>query len=262
MGKPTLALPLASVGLPWRMAARELEDEVMTSEDAVRAYDALTRQFQHVLHAGFVETVVNMSPEQGLFLDLCTGTGWIAIGVAQANPLATIVAVDLSPTMLKVARANALVAGVADRISFIQGDATDLPFPDGAFDAVFSHNAMHHLPLPAELIREMARVSSPGAALVVRDLKRHVPIVREVHVQLFGAGYDQLMKKEYRDSVGAALCEEEWLDLLQGHGWNGAVLARNFVTHFSLQRPAHNARARAVTVRVPWYLRLAKRLYC
>lgn len=262
MTKPT-TLPAVADAALWRMPARELEQEAMTSVEEVKAYDRLTRQFQHVLHAGFVQTVVNLSPEKGRFLDLATGTGWIAIGVAQANPNVSLVAVDLSPTMLEVARENARGAGVADRISFVLGDATDVPFPSGSFDAVFSHNALHHIPRPAELLREMARLVKPDGALVLRDLKRQIPLVREAHVQVFGVGYDALMKKEYRDSIAAALCEDEWRELLeQNSGWAGATLVNNFVTHVSLQRAAHDARQVAVSVLVPWYHRPAKQLYC
>lgn len=245
----------------WTLPPRQLEQEAMTSEDEVLAYDRLTRQFQLVLHAGFVETVVNLSPPEGLFLDVGAGTGWISIGVALANPNVHIVAVDLSPTMLKVARANATHVGVADRITFFLGDATSLPFPPGVFDSVFSHNMMHHVPKPADLVREMARLAGARGALVIRDLKRLPAAVREAHVHLFGLRYDALMKKEYRDSINAALSEEEWVELLRQSGWASASLKRNFVTHVSLQRPAKAVREERVRLSVPWYLHPVKNLY-
>lgn len=57
----------------------------------------------------------------GLWVDLGTGSGAIALGLAQALPLATILAVDYSPAALAVAKANAQAAGLADRIHFHQG---------------------------------------------------------------------------------------------------------------------------------------------
>ena len=54
----------------------------MMSVDEVVAYDLLAKKYLKILHAGYIETVINLSPPAGLFLDVGTGTGWIAIGVA------------------------------------------------------------------------------------------------------------------------------------------------------------------------------------
>jgi release factor glutamine methyltransferase len=59
--------------------------------------------------------------QTGLWADLGTGSGAIALGLAQALPSATILAVDRSPAALAVAQANAEAAGLADRIHFFQG---------------------------------------------------------------------------------------------------------------------------------------------
>lgn len=59
--------------------------------------------------------------QRGLWADLGTGSGAIALGLAQALPLATILAVDQSPAALALAKANARAAGLADRIHFHQG---------------------------------------------------------------------------------------------------------------------------------------------
>ncbi|MFM7527919.1 MAG: peptide chain release factor N(5)-glutamine methyltransferase [Nodosilinea sp.] len=59
--------------------------------------------------------------QQGLWADLGTGSGAIALGLAQALPAATILAVDQSSAALTVAQANAEAAGLTDRIHFHQG---------------------------------------------------------------------------------------------------------------------------------------------
>lgn len=57
----------------------------------------------------------------GLWADLGTGSGAIALGLAQALPAATILAVDHSAAALAVAQANAEAAGLVHRIHFYQG---------------------------------------------------------------------------------------------------------------------------------------------
>ena len=58
---------------------------------------------------------------EGLWVDLGTGSGAIALALAQTFPKASILAVDLSPEAVAVAEANARRAGLSDRITFYQG---------------------------------------------------------------------------------------------------------------------------------------------
>ncbi len=55
-------------------------------------------------------------------IDLCTGCGCVAVGIAVNLPSARITATDISPAALQVARANAEGHGVADRIALLEGD--------------------------------------------------------------------------------------------------------------------------------------------
>lgn len=240
---------------------RILEPEVMMSEAEVVAYDQLVKKYLAILHAGFVETVLNLSPPKGNFLDVGTGTGWIAIGVAKHNPNVEVTGVDLSDTMLKVAEHNARAEGVADRVRFIKGDAKQLPFENQSFDAVFSHNMMHHLPEPHQLLTEMARAAKSEGAIILRDLKRHSRFVTEMHVQLFGLTYNRMMKKEYRDSILAALSEKEWQELFQHAKIKEGKLTKQFVTHMGIERAAQTRNSSPTTIPTPWFMRLAKCFY-
>ncbi|MBI3811068.1 MAG: peptide chain release factor N(5)-glutamine methyltransferase [Nitrospirae bacterium] len=58
-------------------------------------------------------------------LDLCTGTGCLAVTLATLYPMARILATDLSPAALDVARSNALRHGMTGRIEFLEGDLLD-----------------------------------------------------------------------------------------------------------------------------------------
>ncbi|MBI4536480.1 MAG: peptide chain release factor N(5)-glutamine methyltransferase [candidate division NC10 bacterium] len=65
----------------------------------------------------------NLKPETSnlLIVDLCTGSGAIAIALARELPSATVLASDISWRALRVARANAAEQGVAERITFLRG---------------------------------------------------------------------------------------------------------------------------------------------
>lgn len=69
-------------------------------------------------------------------LDLCTGSGCIAVSVARGAKEARVTATDVSPDALDVARRNAQRNGVADRIDFRAGDLFAALPPGAAFDLI------------------------------------------------------------------------------------------------------------------------------
>jgi release factor glutamine methyltransferase len=79
---------------------------------------------------------------EGLLLELCTGTGAVAIALARELPAARLLATDVSRRALRVARANAERHGVAGRIRFLRGDlwrALEGEVPAGGLDAVVAN---------------------------------------------------------------------------------------------------------------------------
>lgn len=90
-------------------------------------------------------------------LDLCCGHGIIARGLLEAG--AEVTAADFSPAMLALARKTAPGATI------VEADAMNLPFADGAFDAVTIGFGIPHVPDPSRVFRECARVLRPGGVL-------------------------------------------------------------------------------------------------
>lgn len=94
-------------------------------------------------------------------LDVACGTGNVAITAARRG--AVVTGLDLVPGMLEAARRNAAIAGVT--AAWYQGTATDLPFPDDAFDHTLSCVG-HVFAVPAEAAaRELVRVTRPGGRI-------------------------------------------------------------------------------------------------
>lgn len=84
-----------------------------------------------------VDYAIKNIPEGEKILDLCTGSGCIAISTVKNSPLSAV-ALDISEEALGVARENAELCGVSDRISFIKGDALSGRV-EGDFFAVLSN---------------------------------------------------------------------------------------------------------------------------
>jgi ubiquinone/menaquinone biosynthesis C-methylase UbiE len=99
-------------------------------------------------------------------LDVACGTGVVARHAAPvAGASGRVVGLDLNEDMLRVARAHS--AGVNPPIEWRLGNAAQLPFPAGAFDAVFCQQALQFFADPVASLAEMRRVLSPAARAVV-----------------------------------------------------------------------------------------------
>jgi len=114
-------------------------------------------------------------------LDLCTGTGEIALRLARRG--ARVTAVDLAPSMLLRA------VGKARRlpVRFAGMDARRLAFPDASFDTVVLSFALHDMPraVRREVLREAARVGRESVVILDYDVPKSGPWRRLV---LWGLG--------------------------------------------------------------------------
>jgi SAM-dependent methyltransferase len=101
-------------------------------------------------------------------LDVGCGTGGPAIAVA-AHSGAYVTGIDLVPGHVARARERAAEEGFGDRTDFLEGDATDMPFPDASFDHVFAIESAYHAADKARFYSECARVLRPGGSFVGTD---------------------------------------------------------------------------------------------
>lgn len=101
-------------------------------------------------------------------LDIGCGLGGPAMRLARDHRL-RVTGIDLVDTVVATARERVAAAGLDQRIEIRQGDATALTFADASFDAVFSQDALCHVPNKAAALSEAARVAKPGAAIAFTD---------------------------------------------------------------------------------------------
>jgi len=88
-----------------------------------------------------VELAINIMPEGARFIDLCTGSGCVAISTLAARKDCRGVAVDIFDKTLAVAAENAKLNGVSDRLGMLRADVLDPIFMDslGYFECILSN---------------------------------------------------------------------------------------------------------------------------
>jgi len=110
-------------------------------------------------HLWALELALEEVLETRRILDLGTGTGVVALALAERYGEAQVVGIDLSPGMIEEARRK-LPPESAGRIRFEVGDASALDCSDGEFDLVVLSNMI-------PFFDELARVVAPGGTLVL-----------------------------------------------------------------------------------------------
>jgi demethylmenaquinone methyltransferase / 2-methoxy-6-polyprenyl-1,4-benzoquinol methylase len=95
-------------------------------------------------------------------LDLAGGTGDIAFRVLEAGGGTRATVVDINTDMLAVGRARAADRKLDDAITFVEGNAEELPFPDRSYDAVTIAFGIRNVPRIAAALTEAYRVLRMG----------------------------------------------------------------------------------------------------
>jgi len=218
------------------------EPEVMDDSSEVEAYSSAAAQ-SHLdkIDTTFVEHALRLikGKERGRALDIGTGPGQIVLKLARRLKLWKFVGVDRSAGMIAQAQSNLAAArDAAGRVEFHTADGNRLAFPDAQFHLVMCNSVLHHLAEPRNLLTEMARVAKPGAAILLRDLRRPSRLAFPLHVRWHGRHYNGEMLRLYKDSVQAAYTLAELQALLDSSPLQGAQVFAYRKTHIGIERPA------------------------
>ncbi len=141
------------------------EPQVRAMFDRIaRVYDRMNSVMTAGMHHRWRERAVDRAQvgPGSRALDVATGTGDLAVELAGRG--ASVVGLDFSEGMLDLAR------GKAPQIDWVQGNALDLAYGDGEFDAVtVGFGARNFADLDRGL-HEMARVAKPGGRVVILEI--------------------------------------------------------------------------------------------
>jgi demethylmenaquinone methyltransferase/2-methoxy-6-polyprenyl-1,4-benzoquinol methylase len=128
-----------------------------------RRYDLLAELLSFGQNRRWRRAMVDcaITDRPSLVLDVATGTAGVAVQLVQRSP-ARVVGIDLSEEMLRYGATKVGRAGLDDRIDMVVGSAVQLPFPDGAFDALTFTYLLRYVDDAGATLRELARVVKPG----------------------------------------------------------------------------------------------------
>jgi 2-polyprenyl-6-hydroxyphenyl methylase/3-demethylubiquinone-9 3-methyltransferase len=126
----------------------------------------------HVLNPVRLAFVAGRSPLAGVrALDVGCGGGLLAEGLARAG--ATVTAIDLSPSMIEVARLHAL----SERLDIdyrVESAGALADRAAGTFDVVTCMEMLEHVPDPAGVLAQLARLVRPGGSVFVSTINRNL----------------------------------------------------------------------------------------
>ncbi len=171
----------------WRLTRREMADRPGAAQDARRLERVLARRRETSAQffagvAGqwdrlraemfgddfYLRALLALLDEEWVVGDLGCGTG--EVSAALSPHVARVIGVDASEEMLAAARAR---FGAAGNVELRQGHLEALPIAPGVLDAAVMTLVLHHVPSPAEALKEAARALKPRGRLLIVDMAPH-----------------------------------------------------------------------------------------
>ncbi|HXH09997.1 MAG TPA: ubiquinone/menaquinone biosynthesis methyltransferase [Alphaproteobacteria bacterium] len=139
-------------------------------------YDLWNQLASFCLDDRWRRTAIGLVPPGSRVLDLCTGTGELALKMLpRLGPKGQVVGVDFASNMLAVAarKTQPLSQDVQASAAYVLGDAVALPFPENTFDCLINGFAMRNmLPTADRVLDEMWRVLRPEGRVIILDICR------------------------------------------------------------------------------------------
>jgi sarcosine/dimethylglycine N-methyltransferase len=192
------------------------EDEILAKLVARGVdLDALTqdelKEFDQDHYAG-IQVVDILAEQAGVrrehhVLDVCSGMGgparWMAHRIG-----CRVTGLDFTPSRVESARRLTRRVRLDHLVDFVQGDATDMPLPDAAYDVVISQESWLHVPDKAAVIAQCRRVLKARGVIAFTDITLRAPLT---------AKEESRMASQMQAPRVAPVTS--YLELLQAHGF-------------------------------------------
>jgi len=156
---------------PYKNSDLGKKEQVTKMFDTISGdYDGLNRVISFGIDIKWRKKVVKLvnASKPDSILDIATGTGDLAINLAETNA-SKIVGLDISSGMLEIGKQKINKKGLDTKIEMILGDSENMPFEDNAFDAITVAFGVRNFETLENGLKEIYRVLKPGGTFVILE---------------------------------------------------------------------------------------------
>jgi demethylmenaquinone methyltransferase / 2-methoxy-6-polyprenyl-1,4-benzoquinol methylase len=166
-----------------------------TPQRIASMFDAIAPRYDllnHVLSAGLdqrwrARAVDALDlPAGARVLDLCTGTGDLAVMTVRRVAGSSVIGIDFAGAMLRLGLAKVQSLNLGSAIRFVRGDATQLPLPTASCDATTIGFGIRNVAEPERALAEIARILRPRGRLAILEFGQpRFPGIRTLYAWYF-----------------------------------------------------------------------------
>ena len=166
-------------------------------------------------YKSWAKLVIDKTVIGGNVLEVAPGPGYLSIELAKLGNY-NITGLDISKTFVEIAQNKAKEAKV--KVDFRQGDAAEMPFPDGTFNFAICTSAFKNFPDPIKVLDEIFRVLKASGKALIIDMNKDVPkeklkdFVDRMKLNVFDSYFT---KQTFKGLAKSAYTKSEIQDLVQ-----------------------------------------------
>ncbi|GAA4963669.1 bifunctional demethylmenaquinone methyltransferase/2-methoxy-6-polyprenyl-1,4-benzoquinol methylase UbiE [Algibacter aquimarinus] len=156
---------------PYKNSDLGKKEQVTQMFDTISGdYDGLNRVISFGIDIKWRKKVVNMvkAANPDTVLDIATGTGDLAINLAETNAT-KIVGLDISSGMLEIGKEKIKKKDLDSKIEMILGDSENMPFEDNSFDAITVAFGVRNFETLGNGLKEIFRVLKPNGTFIILE---------------------------------------------------------------------------------------------
>ncbi len=156
---------------PYKNSDLSKKEQVTKMFDTISGdYDGLNRVISFGIDIKWRKKVVNIVKKNNpdTILDIATGTGDLAINLAETNAT-KIIGLDISSGMLEIGKEKIKKKNLESKIDMILGDSENMPFKDNSFDAITVAFGVRNFETLENGLKEIFRVLKPNGTFVILE---------------------------------------------------------------------------------------------
>lgn len=222
---------------PYKNSELGKKEQVAQMFDTIsKNYDGLNRVISLGIDVSWRKKVVKLVSENNpkQILDIATGTGDLAMMMAELNP-DRIIGLDISAGMLEVGKQKINKANLSDKIEMVVGDSENIPFEDNTFDAITVSFGVRNFENLDKGLQEIHRVLKPGGKFVVLETSNPTKFPFKQGYKLYTNIFLPIVGKLFsKDKVAYSYLSESANSFPFGEAFNNILTKNGFKNASSL----------------------------